>query len=94
MKFISSGSKMPRVVSEVRLAGQRPGAGGLDVGKVGADRLVVAVDRAVREGDPQHGGDRIGHDQDDCVAAQPRVCEPLPARDFPARWKPCQLAIA
>ena len=58
------------VVDEVRLAGQRQGAGGIDVGKVGADRLLVAVDQAVREGDPQHGGNRIGHDQGGCVAAQ------------------------
>ena len=50
---------------------------GIDVGEIGADRLAVAVDQAVRNGDP--AGERDGRDrkQDQAVAAGARGRQPV-----------------
>ncbi len=40
-----------RIVSVRRTAGQRQHAGSIDVGKIGSDRLAVAVDHVVRHRD-------------------------------------------
>ena len=57
------------------LPGQR--ARGIDIGKVGAERLAVAVDQAVRRGDPAGKGERADDEQDQAVAAHARRCKPL-----------------
>ena len=57
------------------LPGQR--ASGIDVGKVGADRLAVAVDQAVRHRDPAGHRDDANAEQDQAVAACTRGGQPL-----------------
>jgi hypothetical protein len=52
-------------------------AGGIDVGKIGADRLAVAIDQAVRDGDPAGHGDRAEAKQDQAVAAGARSRQPI-----------------
>jgi hypothetical protein len=53
------------------------GARGVDAGKVGAERLAVAIDQAVRQADPAGHGDRHDGKQDQAVAAGARGGEPL-----------------
>jgi hypothetical protein len=57
------------------LPGQR--AGGVDVGKIGAERLAVAIDQAVRSGDPAGPRDGAESEQDQAVAADTRGGQPL-----------------
>ena len=63
-------------------------AGGVDVGKVGADRLAVAVDQAVGQRDPAGHRDHAKAEQDQAVDADPLRRQPsagpqtLPRRCF------------
>ena len=62
-------------VGRLALPGQL--ARGIDVGEVGADRLAVAVDQAVRDRDPSGHGDDRDRKQDQAVAAGALGREPV-----------------
>ena len=68
------------------LPGQR--ARGIDVGKVGAERLAVAVDQPVRDRDPAGKSERAEHEQDQAVAARARRRQPVAGSQTLARNEP------
>ncbi len=64
------------VVSGVRLTSEGQCASGIDVGKIGAERLVIAIDHSMRERDPGHRADDIGCKENSRVTAQSRRGQP------------------
>ena len=57
------------------LPGQR--AGGVDIGKIGANRLAIAIDQAIRGRDPSGERDGAEPEQDQAIAARTRGGQPL-----------------
>jgi hypothetical protein len=62
-------------VRRAPLPGQ--GAGGIDVGKIGADRFAVAVDQSVGQRGPADHRRHADAEQDQAIAARTRSAQPV-----------------
>jgi hypothetical protein len=65
-----------RLIRRRRPALPGQGACGVDVGKIGAERLAVAIDQPVRKRDPAGDRNHADAEQDQAVAARPRRRKP------------------
>jgi hypothetical protein len=90
-----------RIVGADRSARPGQSARGVGIGKVGADRLAVAIDQAVRQRDPANYGNRADPEQDQAVASRTRRRQPfagadsLPERShFDAEFYECCATVA